>query len=231
MIVYRANRERANGAAVIVCPGGGYGILAIDKEGYEVAEWLSELGYTAFVLQYRVPDNREGALQDAQRAIRLVRASSEAYALDPRKIGFLGFSAGGSLSARISTRYSETLYEPIDERDDLSARPDFAVLVYPAFLDLGEHHSLTPELKVDGETPPMFMFVTADDKFARSSLVMSAALQESNVPVELHMLPRGGHGYGMRPGRRAPETWPQLCQTWLELTVLKKDNLRGTKKN
>ena len=103
----------------------------------------------------------------------------------------------------------------------MSARPDFTVLVYPAFLDLGEHHSLTPELKVDGETPPMFIFVTADDKFARSSLVMSSSLRKNNVPVELHMLPRGGHGYGLRPGGRAAETWPKLCQTWLELTVLK----------
>ncbi|MCH6255381.1 alpha/beta hydrolase [Puniceicoccaceae bacterium K14] len=221
LIVYNPNSERKNGATVIICPGGGYRRLAIDLEGYEIAEWLSELGYTAFVLQYRVPQNQVGTLQDIQRAIRLVRGTSEERGLDPTKIGVLGFSAGGSLSARASTRYLETLYEPIDELDNLSARPDFVTLIYPAYLDKGANHSLTPELKVNRETPPMFIFVAADDMHANSSLVMSSSLRESNVPFELHILPHGGHGYGMRPGNRSAETWPNLWKTWMETTISK----------
>ena len=221
LVVYEPKPEHRNGAAVIVCPGGGYRILAVDMEGYEIAEWLSDLGYTAFVLQYRVPQKQSGALQDAQRAMRMVRGMSERWGLDPNKIGMLGFSAGGSLSARASTRYKEALYEPIDKFDSLSARPDFSVLIYPAYLDQGAQHTLTPELKLDAATPPMFIFVAADDKYANSSLVMASALRVSKVPFELHVLPKGGHGYGIRVGRRAAETWPKLCEEWLKVTVLK----------
>lgn len=221
LVVYEADPKLKNGAGIIICPGGGYGILAIDKEGYEIAEWLSNLGYTAFVLQYRVPKNKTGALQDAQRAIRHVRGTSKERGIDASKIGILGFSAGGSLSARASTRALETLYEPVDQWDQLSARPDFAVLIYPAYLDQGPDHSLTPELKITKDTPPMFLFVAADDKYANSSLVMSASLRTKKVPFELHVLPHGGHGYGMRPGKRSAETWPKLCEEWLKLTVFK----------
>jgi len=221
LIVYEANPEHRNGAAVIICPGGGYSILAVDKEGYEVAEWLSELGYTAFVLQYRVPRNRKGALQDAQRAIRTVRGMAKDWDIDTDRIGILGFSAGGSLSARASTLYLDADYAPIDSYDSLSARPDFAVLIYPAYLDEGTNHALTPELKVDKNTPPMFIFVAGDDQYANSSLVMSAALKKKKVPFELHILPKGGHGFGMRPGNRAAETWPLLCEEWMQFTVLR----------
>lgn len=221
LVVYEPSPESRNGAAVIVCPGGGYGILAIDHEGYEVAKWLSECGYTAFVLQYRVPQKKSGALQDAQRAIRTVRGMSERWGLDTNKVGMLGFSAGGSLSARASTRYQEVLYDPIDALDGLSARPDFSVLIYPAYLDQGANHTLTPELHVNAKTPPMFLFVAADDQYANSSLVMSSALRAAKVPFELHVLPEGGHGYGMRAGHRAAETWPKLCEEWLKVTVLK----------
>lgn len=219
LVVYEANPATKNGAAVIICPGGGYGILAIDKEGYEVAEWLSQLGYTAFVLQYRVPQKKDGALQDALRAIRTVRGMHQKWDIEIDKIGILGFSAGGSLSARGSTRYSEALYTPVDKFDRQSARPDFAVLIYPAYLDQGTNHSLTPELKVTGETPPMFLFVAADDKYSNSSLVMSSALRTAKVPFELHILPHGGHGFGMRKGNYAAETWPNLCELWMQRTV------------
>ncbi len=218
--VYEANPDSKNGAAVIVCPGGGYHILAIDKEGYEIGEWLSEIGYTAFVLQYRVPKNRAGALQDVQRAVRCVRGMSEERGLSASKIGVLGFSAGGSLGARLCSRYREELYPSVDEWDRLSARPDFTALLYPAYLDQGPNESLTPELVITKKTPPTFLFVTADDRFVKSSLVMSSALSASKVPFELHVLPRGGHGYGMRPGNPAAEAWPQLCADWLKATVL-----------
>ncbi len=205
-----------NGEGIIVCPGGGYNILAIDKEGYEVAEWLNELGFTAFVLQYRVPDKQAGALNDVQRAIRIVRARADEWNLDAKKIGVMGFSAGGSLSARVSTLYDFESYAPIDNNDVVSCRPDYSILIYPAYLDKGENRSLTPELKVDEKTPPKFIFGTADDPYANSALVMAGALRDAKVPVELHLLPAGGHGYGLRPGNIAAETWPVLLEKWLK---------------
>lgn len=224
LVVYEANPATKNGAAIIISPGGGYSILAIDKEGYEIAEWLSDLGYTAFVLQYRVPKNQEGALQDVLRAIRYVRGTQDRWDIKTTKIGVLGFSAGGSLSARASCRFTETLYNPVDQFDNLSARPDFCVLIYPAYLDRGPNHTLTPELQVDSTTPPMFIFVAADDKYAPSSLVLSSALQLKKVPFELHILPKGGHGFGMRKGNHAAETWPKLCEEWMKLTVLNQES-------
>ncbi|MEN8662135.1 MAG: alpha/beta hydrolase [Lentimonas sp.] len=219
LVVYEANPATKNGAAVVICPGGGYRILAIDKEGYEIASWLSDLGYTAFVLHYRVPKKQIGALQDAQRALRIVRGMHSKWEIETDKIGILGFSAGGSLSARASTRHTETLYDPIDDFDSLSARPDFSVLIYPAYLDQGSNLTLTPELKLTKETPPMFLFVAADDKYANSSLVMGCALRSTGLPFELHILPEGGHGFGMRSGNYAAETWPRLCEAWLQRTI------------
>ncbi len=219
LVVYEAAPEKHNGAAVIICPGGGYSILAIDHEGTKVAEWLSELGYTAFVLQYRVPKNRSGALQDAQRAIRYVRGNRQKWKLDENKIGVIGFSAGGSLCARLSTRYAEELYPRQDELDAVSARPDFAVLIYPAYLDEGEGKTLTPELKITKETPPMFLFVAEDDGFADSSRVMTAALQAKGIPAEMYLYPRGGHGFGMKEGNAAAAVWPPLCAQWLAKTI------------
>jgi acetyl esterase/lipase len=211
--VYRA--KKPNGAGIIICPGGGYNILAIDKEGYEVAEWLNTLGVTAFVLQYRVPQKQAGALQDVQRAIRLVRDQCRRYGLHPEKIGLLGFSAGGSLAARASTRYSVETYGPVDKADRSSARPDFTLLLYAAYLDQGTNRALTPELAVSKETPPMFIFATADDRHANSSIVMAQSLMDIHVPVELHIMPEGGHGYGLRKGKDAAEVWPVLAEKWM----------------
>jgi len=213
--VYSPGKRESNGVGMIVCPGGGYNILAINLEGYEVAKWLNSLGYTAFVLQYRVPDKKEGALMDAQRAIRIVRSRAEEWNLDPHNIGIMGFSAGGSLSARVSTLYNKLTYTPVDEADKLSCRPDFAALIYPAYLDKGEGRTLTPELRVDEHTPPMFIFETADDPYGNSALVMAQALRDAKVPVELPFMPEGGHGYGLRSGNPAAETWPVLMGKWL----------------
>jgi len=217
IVIYPAPAYNNNGAGVIICPGGGYNILAIDKEGYEIAEWLNTLGFSAFVLQYRVPKKQEGALQDAQRAIRIVRSRAEEWDLNPDKLGIMGFSAGGSLSARASTRYTDKTYNEVDNTDKESCKPDFSLLIYPAYLDKGENRTLTPELKVDSETPPTFIFQTADDRLANSALAYAQALRDAKVPVELHLLPEGGHGYGMRPGSRAAETWPELAEIWLKL--------------
>ncbi|GAA4309014.1 alpha/beta hydrolase [Compostibacter hankyongensis] len=219
LTVYEPDAGHRNGAGIIVCPGGGYSILAIDLEGDEVAKWLNTLGFTAFVLQYRVPQKQEGALQDVQRAIRIVRKNAAKWSLNPDKVGVLGFSAGGDLSARASTLYDQKTYPAVDDADAVSCRPDFAVLIYPAYLDKGPEHSITPGVKVNEHTPPMFLFSTADDPHGLSALAMASALKQAKVPVEQHLYPKGGHGYGLRPGNPAAMTWPTLAGDWLEKTV------------
>ncbi|PQB03387.1 xylanase [Polaribacter filamentus] len=222
LIAYEPKASNNNGVSIIICPGGGYGILAIDLEGYEIAEWLSKLGYTAYVLQYRVPNKRKEALYDLQRAIKVIRSKEVASSSNTKKLGVIGFSAGGSLSARASTRFSEESYTLMDDIDTISSRPDFALLIYPAYLDEGENRKLSPELLVNPQTPPMFIFATADDKYGNSALVMTTALRDHKLPVELHLLPKGGHGYGIRSGNIAAETWPSLAETWLRNEVLNK---------
>jgi acetyl esterase/lipase len=218
--VWLADPSKNNKSAVIICPGGAYRILAYDKEGLEIAGWLNKLGYSAFVLQYRIPDKKEGALQDAQRAIRLVKQNAAKWNIDPEKVGIMGFSAGGSLSARAGTLFNKRTYSPVDKTDSLSCRPAFAMLIYPAYLDQGPNKTLTPELELTKETPPVFIFQTADDQYGNSALVMAGALRDAKLSVELHLLPTGGHGYGLRPGKPAPDTWPGLAEKWL-LNVLK----------
>lgn len=215
MQVFLPEKSLKNGAAVIVCPGGGYHILAWDLEGTEVAAWLNKNGYAAFVLQYRVPDNKAGALQDVQRAIRIIRRDALKYGVDPEKIGVMGFSAGGSLTARASTLFNKQSYSPVDKADSLSCRPSFSMLIYPAYLDQGPELSLTPELKLSGDMPPIFIFQTSDDQYGNSALVMAQSLRNAKLSVELHLLPVGGHGYGLRPGNLAAETWPVLAEKWL----------------
>jgi acetyl esterase/lipase len=213
-----------NGSAVIVCPGGGYQILAYDLEGTEIAAWLNRLGYTAFVLQYRIPDKKAGALQDVQRAIRIIRNNSKKWNIDPEKIGVMGFSAGGSLSERASTLFNKRTYTPVDKSDSLSCRPSFTMLIYPAYLDQGPNLTLTPELELSKEVPPVFIFQTADDPYGNSALVMAGALRNGKLSVELHMMNNGGHGYGLRPGKIAAETWPILAGIWLKTNLKEKQS-------
>jgi acetyl esterase/lipase len=218
--VWLPEPSKRNGQSVIVCPGGGYSILAWDLEGTEVAAWLNSIGYAAFVMQYRVPDKKEGALQDIQRAIRVVTSRAKELGIEPGKTGVMGFSAGASLSARACTMSGKRSYKPVDTADSLSCRPAFGMLIYPAYLDLGPDHTLTPELKLTSAVPPIFIFQTADDPYANSSLVMASALKTAKLPVEHHLLPEGGHGYGLRPGKRAASTWPDLAEKWMQ-TLLK----------
>jgi acetyl esterase/lipase len=208
-----------NAPAVIVCPGGGYNILAYDLEGTEIAAWLNKTGFAAFVLQYRVPNKKEGALQDVQRAIRIVRKEASKWNINPEQIGVMGFSAGGSLSARASILFNKRTYSPVDRADSLSCRPAFTMLIYPAYLDQGPNLTLTPELQLNKDVPPMYIFQTADDQYGNSALVMAGALRDAKLPVELHLLPTGGHGYGLRQGSLAAETWPLLAEKWLRLTL------------
>jgi len=220
--VFLPDKAINNGSAVIVCPGGGYNILAYDLEGTEIAGWLNRLGFTAFVLQYRIPDKKGGALQDVQRAMRIVRNNPQKWNIDPEKIGVMGFSAGGSLSARASTLFNKKTYPPVDKSDSLSCRPSFTMLIYPAYLDQGPGLTLTPELELSKDVPPVFIFQTADDTYGNSALVMAGALRNAKLPVELHFLSTGGHGYGLRPGKVAAETWPLLAEKWLGIVLKKK---------
>lgn len=217
--VFTPNPNSNNGSGILVCPGGAYEFLASIKEGYEIAHWLNTLGFTVFVLAYRVPNNRAGALQDAQRAMRVIRSKVSDWKIEPNKIGVMGFSAGGSLSARISTEYDHNWYKPVDVVDSFFSKPDFAVLIYPAYLDEGPNHSLTPELRVNHQTPPMFIFQTADDPYSNSSLVMTSTLGKAKVPVELHIYPKGGHGYGMRTWSPGGVEWPSLAAKWLKKEI------------
>jgi acetyl esterase/lipase len=180
--VYLPDASIKNGSAVIVCPGGGYMILAYDKEGTEIAAWLNKLGFAAFILQYRIPDKKEGALQDVQRAMRIVRRAASKWSIDPEKIGIMGFSAGGSLSARASTLFNKRTYSPVDKADSLSCRPSFTMLIYPAYLDQGPNLTLTPELQLSKDVPPMYIFQTADDTYGNSALVMAGALRNAKLP-------------------------------------------------
>ena len=220
--VFMPGSSVKNEAGVIICPGGGYNILAWDLEGTEIAAWLNKKGYAAFVLQYRVPQKRDGALQDVQRAMRIIRKDATKYGVDPKKIGVMGFSAGGSLTARTSTEFNKRTYIPVDKADSLPCRPSFAMLIYPAYLDQGPGLSLTPELQISSETPPMFIFQTADDQYGNSAIVMAQSLRNAKIPVELHLMPAGGHGYGLRPGNYAAETWPGLAEKWMKQVIQNK---------
>ena len=219
LTVFEAPAESRNGAAVVVCPGGGYNILAWDLEGEEVARWLNSIGVTAFVLKYRVPrregrPKHEAPLQDAQRALSLVRSQAERWSIDAGRIGILGFSAGGHLSASASTNFEQRQYDPIDEADRASCRPDFAVLVYPAYLTEGD--GLAPEIRVTKETPPVFFAHASDDHIGpENSIALYEALRRHDVPAELHVYAAGGHGFGLRPSELTCSHWPQQCEAWL----------------
>lgn len=213
--VFLPSEEKRNGAAIIICPGGGYRVLSSVKEGTEVSHYYQDLGYTTFTLLYRVPGNREGALQDVQRAIRYVRGHAEIYQFDPNKVGILGFSAGGHLCVRAGMTEAAT-YPTQDALDELSVRPDFVAAIYPAYLDKGPDSSLSPELQVSKKLPPYFMAVARDDfKFVNSSLVLASALGKEQLPYELHVFDKAGHGFGMRGSSRAAKEWPRLCDAWM----------------
>lgn len=211
-----------SGAAVVVFPGGAYRILAIDLEGTEVCEWLNSIHVTCVLLKYRVPDSgpypkSRAALQDAQRALGIVRAHATEWHIDPQRIGVLGFSAGAHLAAALSTNYDHRLYTAIDSSDQLSCRPDFAVLIYPGYLALSEQNlAANPDIHVTAQTPPSFLVQTEDDPVhVENSTVYYLALKNAQAPAEMHLFASGGHGYGLRRTALPVTHWPDLAETWL----------------
>jgi acetyl esterase/lipase len=215
-------RGKNTGAAVVIFPGGGYNILAIDLEGTEVCDWLNSAGVTCLLLKYRVPKTgpypkSDAALQDAQRAMGLARQHAAEWSIDPHRIGVLGFSAGGHLAAAISTHYDKRLYDPVDPADSLSCRPDFAVVIYPGYLALADKNfAPNPDVDPTADTPPTFIVQAEDDPVrVENALVYFQQLKNAKVPAELHIYAQGGHGYGLRRTALPVTTWPQSAETWL----------------
>jgi acetyl esterase/lipase len=220
--VYPAPRNRNTGAAVVVFPGGGYNILALDLEGTEVCEWLNSIGITGILVKYRVPARKNGPrwaapLQDAQRAVGIVRSRAVDLQIDPKKIGVLGFSAGAHLAALASNQYERRSYDAIDAADQVSSRPDFCVLIYPAYLAVKEQgDKLAEETPVTPNTPPTFLVQTEDDGVrVENSLVYYLALKNAKVPAEMHIFAKGGHGYGLRPTELPVTHWPKQAEVWM----------------
>ncbi len=240
LLVYLPAPEKANGTAVVICPGGGYGRLAIDHEGYDIAAWFNEVGIAGIILKYRLPsevimeEKSVGPLQDAQEAIRIVRRRAAEWKLDPQKIGIMGFSAGGHLAATASTRHSDPVYTPADST---SARPDFSILMYPviSFQQEVTHRGsrtalvgrepsqahvdrFSNELQVNGQTPPAFLVHSTDDTAVpvANSLLYYQALVKNGVPAEIHVYQKGGHGFGLAKNGGTESGWPEACRSWLK---------------
>ena len=229
--IYPPPEGKANGAAVVVAPGGGYGILAIEHEGTDVCKWLNDLGVTAVLLKYRVP-KRPGqmpenlaALQDAQRAVSVLRSRAAEWGVDPNRVGMLGFSAGGNLTA-CTALFDKRSYEAVDEADKASQKPSFAVLVYPAYLT-EKGGALKPEYAPTRDSPPMFFAHASDDPItSEGSARLYLALKKAGVPAEMHLYATGGHGFGMKKIPHPAATWPDRCAEWMQARGILKSGAR-----
>jgi len=220
--------EARSGAAVVVFPGGGYNVVAMDLEGTEACDWLTSIGVTCVLLKYRVPCETvrpyrdcPTAHQDAQRAVRLVRARSDEWGIDPGQIGVLGFSAGGHMVAALSVHFDRRLYPPVDAADGVSARPDFVMALYPGHLAIrSQGLGLNPDIQVTSRTPPTFMVHAYDDPVdpVENTLVYAAALRRAGVPVEMHVFATGGHAFGLRRTESPITAWPERAEDWLRAT-------------
>jgi acetyl esterase/lipase len=220
--IYHPFSTTSSGATAVVCPGGGYQVLAMDLEGTEICAWLQSIGMTAILLKYRVPSQKGQApyaapLQDVQRALSLVRFHASEWHLDPAHIGIIGFSAGGDLAALASTRFKYRAYSPLDNADRASCRPDFAMLIYPGLIVGKADLRLAPEITVTSNTPPTFLVQAEDDPVhVENSLDYYLALKGAKVPTEMHLYATGGHGYGLRATGRPISGWPKLAEAWLD---------------
>jgi acetyl esterase/lipase len=219
--IYKPSPEKDTGTAVMICPGGAYNVLATDIEGDSIRQWLNANGITAILLKYRVPrregrEKHEAPLEDAQRALGLIRAHASDWNIDPHRLGIIGFSAGGHLAAVVSNTFTKRVYDHIDAADDQSCRPDFAMLIYPFYMTPdSDHTKLAPEFHVTSETPPTFIVMTEDDRvwYATTYLL---ALKDAKVPAEIHIYAKGGHGYGLGKDGGPVATWPRRAEEWLK---------------
>ncbi|QDT52677.1 Acetylxylan esterase precursor [Caulifigura coniformis] len=232
MHVYLPAKDKANGAAVVIAPGGGFSILAWDLEGTEVAEWLNSLGYAAVVLKYRVPTRTHGEtldathpvplvslgpVMDAQRALSLTRSHAAEWNIDPGRIGILGFSAGGNIAGLTACLTGERVYGPVDDADKAGCEANFAILVYPARLVDETSGQLKPHVKVSEKTPPMFFVMTQDDRVGcENCTALFTALTRAKVPAEIHVFTHGGHGYGLRPTEKPVTHWSEDAAAWMK---------------
>ena len=222
-----------SGVAMVVFPGGGYNQLAMDLEGTEICEWLNSRGITAVLLKYRVPSRSKAAygespqaLEDAQRAIGLVRFHAAEWHIDPHKIGVIGFSAGGHLVTATSTHYDQRAYPPVDAADQVSCRPDFAVACYPGHLSADrDDYNLNPNVPVTTNTPPTFLLQAENDHVdgVEQALTYYIALKKAGVPAEMHLYAEGGHGFGLRHTKYPISDWPRLVEKWLVTIGVTKD--------
>lgn len=239
LTVFLPPAEKATGTAVLICPGGGYGVLAFDHEGFAIARWLNSNGIAGIILKYRLPsdmimkDKSVGPLQDAQEAMRIIRRNASQWKINTHRIGVIGFSAGGHLASTLSTHFAEKVYEV---KDTTSARPDFSLLIYPVvtfdstFTHAGTRQNLvgdkpseytiryfSNEYRITRNTPPAFLVHSADDKVVpvKNSIVYFEGLVRNNIQAEMHIFQKGGHGYGLAINRGTESAWPELCLSWL----------------
>lgn len=225
MTVYSPAKNNT-GAAVIVYPGGGFNVLAIDIEGTEVCDWLTSNGISCVLLKYRVPCERVGdynecpqAHQDAQRAMCILRSRAKEWQIDPNRIGVIGFSAGAHMAIMSSTRF-DRLYPPVDEADRVSSRPDFALVLYPGRMAYRQTNFVpNPDIRVTANTPPTFLVHAYDDPLnpVENSLLYAAALRKAGVPAEIHIYAKGGHAFGLRRTALAATAWPELAEDWMKV--------------
>ena len=240
LTVFLPPAEKATGTAVLICPGGGYGVLAFDHEGFAIARWLNSNGIAGIILKYRLPsdmimkDKSVGPLQDAQEAMRIIRRNASQWKINSHRIGVIGFSAGGHLASTLSTHFAEKVYEV---KDTTSARPDFSLLIYPVvtfdstFTHAGTRQNLvgdkpseytiryfSNEYRITRNTPPAFLVHSADDKVVpvKNSIVYFEGLVINNIQAEMHIFQKGGHGYGLAINRGTESAWPELCLSWLK---------------
>lgn len=229
LTVYRPDPGRNTGTAMVICPGGGYWDLYWELEGEEVAAWLNSAGMTGIILKYRCPrrpgeperDPPIGPQLDAQRAVSLVRSRAAEWGIDPKRIGLVGFSAGGHLAIATATNFGKRLYDPIDAVDEVSPRPDFAIACYPGYLKVKDKDAIRPELHIPPDTPPILLAHASDDgehhggSSPENSAIMYLALKRAGIPTELHIFATGDHDFGVRQDEKLPTSWTELCVKWL----------------
>ncbi len=232
LTIYQPAKNKDTGTAMLICPGGGYWDLYWQLEGEEVAQWLNSIGVTGIILKYRVPrrsDEPKGEparrpLQDAQRAVSLVRNSAAQWGINPTQIGIVGFSAGGHLAIAAATSFDRRTYEPVDDVDKISCRPDFAIGIYSGYLKAKDEDRIAPSLRIPAGTPPVFLAHGGDDIISppENSVWMYLALKKANIPAELHIYATAAHDFGVRPSEHPCSTWTQACAAWLRYQGLLK---------